>query len=428
MSNSLVLDNGFPPYFGGCICPIFGQKNISSYFGPLAVKVYRGDFQGTLTLARAPRAQAKKIEKRKKKSGVFPEVPTELLRGAVFGRLYDFIILLLDRIKRNLIGWVGPHRAAPCFDRLSAPPPPLCRRRPRHLLPVPVDCWGRLLEPCSLQEDWCHVKGYTCSDCSPAPPLPLCWPRFRSAAASPSLLLIVGTLLAPPLRTKRASAPPLPRHRCGWLLWLCWDSSHSLPPHRTNRASAPPPPRIAVLDCRDSVGTPITLRRRFGPTALPLRRCRAISASDCWDSAGNPLTLRPRSPLPLRTNRASALPLPCPRCGWLLGLRWESSHSPPPLRTNRASAPPLPRHRCGWLLGLCWDSSHAPAPPLTAPAQSSLPDDYNAAGRDTPGLRSGSDLRLRWEPTALLLGRCYAFAGVDCCDFLHAPVPLSAAV
>ena len=43
-------------------------------------------------------------ENRKKKSGVFPEVPTELLRGAVFGGLYDFILLLLDRIKRNLIG------------------------------------------------------------------------------------------------------------------------------------------------------------------------------------------------------------------------------------------------------------------------------------------------------------------------------------
>ena len=36
----------------------------------MEIKVYRGDFQGTLTLARAPRAQAKKIEK--KKSGVFP--------------------------------------------------------------------------------------------------------------------------------------------------------------------------------------------------------------------------------------------------------------------------------------------------------------------------------------------------------------------
>ena len=29
----------------------------------LEIKVYRGDFLGTLTLARAPRAQAKKIEK-----------------------------------------------------------------------------------------------------------------------------------------------------------------------------------------------------------------------------------------------------------------------------------------------------------------------------------------------------------------------------
>ena len=30
----------------------------------VAIKVYRGDFQGTLTLARAPCAQAKKIEER----------------------------------------------------------------------------------------------------------------------------------------------------------------------------------------------------------------------------------------------------------------------------------------------------------------------------------------------------------------------------
>ena len=57
------------------------------------IKVYRGDFQGTPTLVRAPRAQAKKIEKLK--SGVFPEVPTELLRGAVFNGLYVFILLQL---------------------------------------------------------------------------------------------------------------------------------------------------------------------------------------------------------------------------------------------------------------------------------------------------------------------------------------------
>ena len=31
---------------------------------PLVVKVYRGDFLGTLALARAPRTQAKKTEKR----------------------------------------------------------------------------------------------------------------------------------------------------------------------------------------------------------------------------------------------------------------------------------------------------------------------------------------------------------------------------
>ena len=64
--------------------------------------VYRGDFQGTPTLMRAPRAQAKKTEKLK--SGVFPEVPTELLRGTVFGGLYVSILLQLGRTKRNLIG------------------------------------------------------------------------------------------------------------------------------------------------------------------------------------------------------------------------------------------------------------------------------------------------------------------------------------
>ena len=68
----------------------------------IELKVYRGDFQGTPTLVRAPRAQAKKIEN--KNLGFFPKVPTELLRGAVFGGLYDFILLQLDRIKRNLIG------------------------------------------------------------------------------------------------------------------------------------------------------------------------------------------------------------------------------------------------------------------------------------------------------------------------------------
>ena len=64
--------------------------------------MYRGDFQGTPTLVRASRAQAKKIEKLK--YGVFPEVPTELLRGAVFGGLYVFILLQLGRTKRNLVG------------------------------------------------------------------------------------------------------------------------------------------------------------------------------------------------------------------------------------------------------------------------------------------------------------------------------------
>ena len=34
----------------------------SRHRGGVAIKVYRGDFQVTLTLARAPRAQAKKIE------------------------------------------------------------------------------------------------------------------------------------------------------------------------------------------------------------------------------------------------------------------------------------------------------------------------------------------------------------------------------
>ena len=65
------------------------------------IKVYQGDFQGTLTLARPARADE---ENRRKKSGVFPKVPTKLLRGAVFGGLYGFILLLLDRIKRNPIG------------------------------------------------------------------------------------------------------------------------------------------------------------------------------------------------------------------------------------------------------------------------------------------------------------------------------------
>ena len=46
---------------------IHPQKNVESLYRthsrPLVVKVYQGDFQGTLTLARTPRAQAKKIEK-----------------------------------------------------------------------------------------------------------------------------------------------------------------------------------------------------------------------------------------------------------------------------------------------------------------------------------------------------------------------------
>ena len=64
----------------------------------LMLKVYRGDFLGTLALAPAPYAQAKKIEK-----GIwgFPEVPIELLHIALFDRLYGCIILLLDWIQRR---------------------------------------------------------------------------------------------------------------------------------------------------------------------------------------------------------------------------------------------------------------------------------------------------------------------------------------
>ena len=47
---------------------ILPQKNVESlnrtHSRPLVVKVYQGDFQGNLTLARAPHAQTKKIEER----------------------------------------------------------------------------------------------------------------------------------------------------------------------------------------------------------------------------------------------------------------------------------------------------------------------------------------------------------------------------
>ena len=43
-------------------------------------------------------------ENRRKKYGGFPKVPTKILRGVVFGGLYGFILLLLDRIQNNPIG------------------------------------------------------------------------------------------------------------------------------------------------------------------------------------------------------------------------------------------------------------------------------------------------------------------------------------
>ena len=51
---------------------IHHTKFIRSYFCILVtgIKVYRGDFQGTLTLVRAPCAQAKRIENRN--LGFFP--------------------------------------------------------------------------------------------------------------------------------------------------------------------------------------------------------------------------------------------------------------------------------------------------------------------------------------------------------------------
>ena len=67
----------------------------------MEIKLYRGDFQGILTLARPVRAGE---ENRRNKSWVFPKVPTKLLRGVVFGGLYGFILLLLDWIQRNPIG------------------------------------------------------------------------------------------------------------------------------------------------------------------------------------------------------------------------------------------------------------------------------------------------------------------------------------
>ena len=64
----------------------------------LSVKVYRGEFLGTLALVRAPHAQAKKIEK---EIWGFPRVPIELLHSALFDRLYGCILLLLDRIQHR---------------------------------------------------------------------------------------------------------------------------------------------------------------------------------------------------------------------------------------------------------------------------------------------------------------------------------------
>ena len=75
---------------------------LDKYTGHPQLKCTGVTFKVPPTLVRAPRVQAKKIEKLK--SGVFPEVPTKLLRGAVFGGLYVFILLQLGRTKRNLIG------------------------------------------------------------------------------------------------------------------------------------------------------------------------------------------------------------------------------------------------------------------------------------------------------------------------------------
>ena len=69
-------------YINACFLLSYSQLAIIKYLGLIilsmqynTIKVYRGDFQGTPTLVRAPRAQAKKIEN--KNLGFFPRyLPT----------------------------------------------------------------------------------------------------------------------------------------------------------------------------------------------------------------------------------------------------------------------------------------------------------------------------------------------------------------
>ena len=65
----------------------------------------------------------------------------------MFGGLYGTILLLLDQIQRrpDWLSRTAPRH--PLLQPLPASPPPLRRSCLRHLLPVPADCWGRLLEP-----------------------------------------------------------------------------------------------------------------------------------------------------------------------------------------------------------------------------------------------------------------------------------------
>ena len=93
-------------------------------------------------------------ENRRKKSGVFPKVPTELLRSALFDGLYGTILLLLDRIKSrpDWLSRTTPRRpllrplprsaaAAPSLT-LTYPPP---RSEGQHLAaPVPISATSLL--------------------------------------------------------------------------------------------------------------------------------------------------------------------------------------------------------------------------------------------------------------------------------------------
>ena len=138
------------------------------------IKVYRGDFQGTPTLVRAPRAQAKKIENKNLgfSRGTYQTTAWHSVRWDLF--LHSFAAWS-DQAQ---LDWLS--RTAPRRPLLRPPLYPTAAAPSSASTPSPP-CSGGLLEsaPGGSLSRTADAAGK--DTLAPTPPRPICRPRLRSA-------------------------------------------------------------------------------------------------------------------------------------------------------------------------------------------------------------------------------------------------------